>query len=118
MNLARDMKKEKRKAKEILVPLLNEGRHLLAYKIELMPYLRQSFRNPRTLTPEEKSGTRKTSLGAGITRQHLTDLDILKSMGLSWVALTGDGTRGQGHRLKPIKFLLNTIKLVFFLFFL
>lgn len=45
LNLVRDMKKEKRKAKEILVPLLNEGRHLVAHEIELMSFLRQSFRN-------------------------------------------------------------------------
>lgn len=93
------------------MPLLNEGRHLVAHVIEIMPYLSQSVRNPRTLTPEEKSGTRKTSLGSGITRfrQHLKDLDILKSMGPSWFALTGDGTKGQRHKLKPIKFLLNTV---------
>lgn len=30
LNLARDRKKEKRKAKEILVPLLSEGRLLVA----------------------------------------------------------------------------------------
>lgn len=88
----------------------------VAHAIEIMPYLWQSFRNPRTLTPEEMSGTRKTSLGSAITRfrQHLKDLDILKFMGLSWVALAGDGTKGQGHKLKPIKFLLNAI---FFFFF-
>lgn len=36
--------------------------------------------------------------------------------GLSWVALTGDGTGGQEYKLKPIKFLLNTIKLLFVFF--
>lgn len=33
LNLARDTKKDKRKAKEILVPLLNEGRHLVAWTL-------------------------------------------------------------------------------------
>lgn len=75
LNLARDKKKEKMKAKEILVPLLNAGRHLVAHEIELMPPLRPSFRNLRTLTQEEKFGTRKTSLGEGITSfsKHLKD---------------------------------------------
>lgn len=47
LNLARDtkgMKKEKRKTREILVPLLNEGRHLVARGTEKATALNALFK--------------------------------------------------------------------------